>query len=331
MYKVIAYSVKKEDVPAAKEWAKENDVELTILHEPLTMETIELAKGHDGIAVSQMHPITREMYEKLAEFGMKQIAQRSAGYEIHDLKAASDNGIIVTNVPVYSPESIAEFVVAGAMMGVRKLPLIMKAAEEHDFRWSPEKRGRLLKDMTVGILGVGHIGREAARIFKGIGCKVIGYDLYPNDEGRQYLEYKDSVDEVVKEADIVSLHMPQTEDNYHLFDMDMFNKMKKHAILLNAGRGGLVNTEDLLKALDEDNLDYAFIDVYEHEEAYIMYDYRDKEIEDKLFERLIHHPKVGFTPHLAFYTDVANRNILVFGLDAVVEVLKTGDSVKRVN
>ena len=331
MYKVIAYSVKKEDVPIAKEWAKENEVELTILHEPLTMETIDLAKGHDGIAVSQMFPITREMYEKLAEFGMKQIAQRSAGYDVHDLQAASDNGIIVTNVPVYSPESIAEFVVAGAMMGIRHLPLIMNAAKEGDFLWSPEKRGRLLKDMTVGILGVGHIGREAARIFKGIGCKVIGYDLYPNDAGREYLEYKESVEDVVKEADIISLHMPLTEENHHLFDMTMFKQMKEHAILLNAGRGGLVNTEDLLTALDEELIDYAFLDVYEYEEDYVMYDYRDKEIKDKVFERLIQHPKVGYTPHVAFYTDVANRNILVFGLDAIIEVLETGDSVKRVN
>lgn len=198
------------------------------------------------------------------------------GVDSHDLQAASENGIIVTNVPVYSPETIAEFVVAGAMIAVRHLPLFMMDAKEYDFRWSPNKQGRLLKDMTVGILGVDHTGREAARIFKGIGCKVIGYDLYPNDEGRKYLEYKESIDDVVKEADIISFHMPLTKETHHLFDMSMFKKMKKHAIFLNADRGGLVNTKDLLEALDEELIDYAFLDVYEYEKDYVNYDYRHK-------------------------------------------------------
>ncbi|MGX7349199.1 D-2-hydroxyacid dehydrogenase [Dolosicoccus paucivorans] len=331
MYKIIAYGIKDEDIAIAKEWAEENKVDLTLLEEPLTIETVEKAQGYDGVSVSQVYKIPRSVYERLAEFGIKQIAQRTAGYDVHDLKAASDNGIIITNVPVYSPESIAEYVVAGALMGIRKLSTTIAAAKEQDFRCIPEREGRLLKDMTVGILGVGNIGRQAARIFKGFGCRVIGYDLYPNDLGREFLEYQDSIDDVIKEADIVSLHMPLNDESYHLFNMDMFKKMKPHAILLNSGRGALVNTEDLLDALDEGLIDYAFLDVYENEADYVFHDLRDETIHDDLFKRLLNHPQVDYTPHLAFYTDVANRNILTFGLDAVIEVLETGDSKKRVN
>ena len=216
-------------------------------------------------------------------------------------------------------------------MLIRKVREIEEKTNERDFRWQPAIRGGLLGEMTVGIIGTGHIGRVTAQLFKGFGAKVIGYDLYPNEEATKYLEYKDSVEELVKEADVVTLHVPATADNYHQFDYEMFKHFKPSAYLINNARGSVVDTEGLIKALDEGLLAGAALDTYENEGSYVPADNRETGIKDELFQRLLDHPKVLYTPHIAFYTNVSVRNIMNIGLDSTLEVIETGDTKNRVN
>lgn len=304
---------------------------MKIIDSQITPENVHLAKGFDGVTTSQNTKVSSEVYEKLNEYGIKQIAQRSAGYDYYDLDEATKNNIIISNVPVYSPESIAEFVITQALMLIRKVNEIEERTKEGDFRWQPGIREGLLGEMTVGVIGTGHIGRVAAKLFKGFGAKVIGYDLYPNDVATKYLEYKDSVEEVVKEADVVNLHVPATSDNHHQFDYEMFKQFKPTAYFINDARGAIVDTEGLLKALDDGLIAGAALDTYENEGPYIPADNRETGIDDELFQRLLDHPKVVFTPHIAYYTDVSVRNIMNIGLDSTLEVIKTGDTKNRVN
>lgn len=304
---------------------------MKIIDGQITPENVHLAKGFDGVTTSQNTKVSSEVYEKLNEYGIKQIAQRSAWYYYYDLDEATKNNIIISNVPVYSPESIAEFVITQALMLIRKVNEIEERTKEGDFRWQPGIRGGLLGEMTVGVIGTGHIGRVAAKLFKGFGVKVIGYDLYPNDVATKYLEYKDSVEEVVKEADVVTLHVPATSDNHHQFDYEMFKQFKPTAYFINDARGAIVDTEGLLKALDDGLIAGAALDTYENEGPYIPADNRETGIDDELFQRLLDHPKVVFTPHIAYYTDVSVRNIMNIGLDSTLEVIKTGDTKNRVN
>lgn len=331
MTKIAVYQVREEELPIVEKWSKDNNVEVKIIDGQITPENVHLAKGFDGVSTSQNTKVPTEVYEKLHEYGIKQIAQRSAGFDYYDLEEATKNDIIISNVPVYSPESIAEFVLTQALMLIRKVREIEEKTNERDFRWQPAIRGGLLGEMTVGVIGTGHIGRVTAKLFKGFGAKVIGYDLYPNEEATKYLEYKDSVEEIVKEADVVTLHVPATADNFHQFDYDMFKLFKPTAYFINDARGSVVDTEGLIKALDDGLIAGAALDTYENEGSYIPVDNRETGIDDELFQRLLDHPKVLFTPHIAFYTNVSVRNIMNIGLDSTLEVIETDDTKNRVN
>ena len=314
-----------------KAWAKENNVELTFVDDQLTMDNIHLVEGHDGLSTSQNSKVPNEAYPILKEFGIKQIAQRSAGFDYYDLEEAKKHGIIISNVPSYSPESIAEFAVTSALNLVRKTREIEEKTKEQDFRWQPAIRAGLVNEMTVGVIGTGHIGRVTAKLFHGFGVKIVAYDIYQNEEAKSFLEYKDSIEEVVSMSDIVTLHVPATKDNFHQFNYEMFKNFKPSAYLVNAARGSVVDTKGLIKALDDGLLAGAALDTYENESPFIPKDFSDKEIDDELFLEVLNHEKILFTPHIAHYTDVSVRNIMQIALKSVLEVLETGDTQNRVN
>ena len=331
MKKIIVFNVREEELELTNDWAKANDVEVKIVSEQLTLENIHLVEGFDGLSTSQNMKVPAEAYPKLKELGIKQIAQRSAGFDYYDLEIAKENGIIISNVPVYSPESIAEFALTQALNLVRKTRLIEENTKAQDFRWQPTIRAGLVKEMTVGVIGTGNIGRETAKLFKGLGATIVAYDLYQNEEAKSFLEYKNSVEEVVAVSDIITLHVPATNDNHHQFNYEMFKNFKPNAYIINAARGSVLDTAGLIKALNEGLLAGAALDTYENEGAYIPKDNRENPIEDELFLALLNHEKILFTPHIAHYTDVSVRNIMQIALNSVLEVLETGDTKNRVN
>ncbi|MBA2796090.1 D-lactate dehydrogenase [Streptococcus porcinus] len=329
--KIKLFNVRGEEAILAEQWAKVNQVELSLDQGPLTLDTVKEAQGFDGVANAQIEPLDDSIYPILKEMGIKQIAQRSAGVDMYNLELAKENGIIISNVPSYSPESIAEFTVTIALNLIRKVELIRSNVKEHNFTWNLPIRGRVLGDMTVAIIGTGRIGLATAKIFKGFGCKVVGYDIYQSPSAKEVLEYKDSILEAIQVADVVSLHMPPTSDNSHYFNAELFKHFKKGAILLNMARGALIDTADLLAALDQGLLDGAGIDTYEFEGPYVPKNFQEKVITDALFLDLIHHPKVIYTPHAAYYTDEAVKNLVEGALNATVDVIKTGTTPMRVN
>lgn len=331
MRKIIMFGVRDEERTVAENWAKEHQVELSINEENFTPELIERVKDYDGLSLSQVGKLDESLYAQLHQMGIKQIAQRSAGVDMYNLALAKENDIIISNVPSYSPESIAEWTVAMALNIIRKYDLIQERVNEHNFSWTPEIRGRLMGDMKVAVLGTGRIGQAVARFFKGFGCEIIGYDLYPNSQLSDLLTYGDSIEEVIKDADIISLHMPATEENYHLFDKELLLKCKKDAILLNMARGALIDTKALIEVLDEGHLMGVGLDTYEEEGPLIPKNLTDQTIEDELFLQVINHPKIIYSPHIAFYTDEAVKNLVEGGLNATLEVIETGTTRNRVN
>ncbi|ANC23968.1 TPA: D-lactate dehydrogenase [Streptococcus pyogenes] len=329
--KLKLYNVRGEEAVLAKKWADDNGIEISLTESPLTPETVKEAEGFDGIANAQIGPLDDAIYPLLKEMGIKQIAQRSAGVDMYNLDLATENDIIITNVPSYSPESIAEFTVTIALNLIRHVELIRENVKKQNFTWGLPIRGRVLGDMTVAIIGTGRIGLATAKIFKGFGRKVVGYDIYQSDAAKAVLDYKESVEEAIKDADLVSLHMPPTAENTHLFNSDLFKSFKKGAILMNMARGAVIETQDLLDALDAGLLSGAGIDTYEFEGPYIPKNFEGQEITDSLFKALINHPKVIYTPHAAYYTDEAVKNLVEGALNATVEIIKTGTTTTRVN
>lgn len=331
MTKIMMFGVREDEKGLAREWASKNNVELDFSEDILTMETIEQLKAYDGVSTQQTGKLDDRIYKRLNELGIKQIAQRSAGFDMYNLEEAAKNDIIISNVPSYSPNSISEYAVTAALQLVRKTALIEKRVKENDFRWIEEIRAREIKSLEVAIIGTGRIGQIAAQIFRGFGSKVVGYDLYPNEAAKDYIDYKDSLEEAVQNADIVSIHMPATADNYHMFDQALFDQFKDGAIFINTARGSIVDTEALIAALDSGKLESAALDTYEYESTYFTKDYRGQEIEDSVLQELLTREDVLLTPHIAFYTDIAVKNLVEGGLDATLSVIKTGTCDTKLN
>src|SRR5699024_245176 len=216
----------------------------------------------------QQIPLDEDVYKKLHDFGIKQIAQRSAGFDSYDLALAQKYDLIISNVPSYSPHSIAEYTVSQALNLIRNYNDILQKTAAYDFRWQPSILSRSIRDLKVAVIGTGRIGSIVGKIFaQGFGAEVVAYDIEPNDAYESYLTYKDSVSEAVKDADIVTVHIPASIENDYLFDENLFKQFKSGAVFINCARGTIVKTSALIEALDNGTLKGAALDTYEGEKG----------------------------------------------------------------
>lgn len=329
--KILMFGTREDEKEAALAWAQKEKVEVTFNEGPLTMETVDLLDGYDAVTTSQTAQFDDTLYEIVANKGIKQIAQRSAGYDMFDLDLASQHGLIISNVPSYSPNAIAEYAVTAAMNIIRNTEKIQGKVREHDFTWNKTIISKEMRSMTVAIIGTGRIGSITGRILNGFGAKVIGYDLYPNEDAKAFLTYTDTLEEAVRQADLISIHMPLTKDNTYMFNAGLFAKMKDGVYIVNTARGGIVDTKALLDALNSGKVAAAALDTYENEAPYFPKDFRDKEIEDKVLLELITREDVQVSQHIAFYTETAVMNLVEGGLNSAKEVVETGSCENRVN
>ena len=329
--KLALFNLREDERPFVDAWLKEHpDVEVDLHEGELQLETKHLIDGKQGIVMFQNRPFAKEVYDYAKEQGVKVIANRMAGFDIHDIKYMRELGISMTNVPRYSPNAIAEHVVTTVLYISRNIKKILNNVEKHDFTWNKNIISRELRTLTVGVLGTGNIGRQSATLFKGLGCRVIGYDLYPSDAAREVLEYVDSIDELLAQSDVVTIHVPATKEYTHMVNDEFFSKMKDGAIFANAARGVLVDTKAVIRALDSGKLLGASLDVYENEGNYVPKDFSNKEFDDKVMQELIDRDDIIYTPHTAFYTETAVKNLVEGALNAATEVISSGDSPNAV-
>lgn len=329
--KIIFFGMTKEEAPFVDQWIKQNGYEVTKIEEPINDNNFSLIKGHNAIVLCELHPFPSDYYSKIAELGIKQLSQRSAGFDMYDTDLATENGLIVTNVPSYSPESISEFNVMSALEMIRKSHVIQTHVKNQDFRWHQPILGKTLRQMTVGLVGVGKIGSINAQNFHGLGAKVLAYDIEPRDEMRKFVDYQETLEDLLRQIDILVLQVPLKEDTYRMIDEQALSIMKPGSYLLNMARGGVVDTKAVIEALNSGQLSHAALDTYEFEPGYVMKNWQNKAIEDSLFQEILNHPKITYTPHVAYYTEHSVQNLVEGALNAAVEVVITGTTNYRVN
>lgn len=327
--KILFFKAHPLAIDAIKEWEEVNDVRVDNINELISDDNIDKLADYDGVALTVANRLTDPMYKKLKDLGIKQISLTSVGYEKIDLDKASENNLIVTNVPDYSPESIAEFTIMMILKILKKDRAISENLKNRDFRQNQPILGQTFKGKTLGIYGLGRIGLLVAKMAKGFGVRVISYSPREKPQAEGIVEMLDSFDEVLAQADIISIHSALTDENYHIFNKDTFAKMKEGSILINCARGGLVDTEALIDALDSGKISHAGLDVYENEEAIIGRN--NPSYDDPLFDKLLSHPKIDFYQHISYFTKTAIDNQVKFALDSALEVIRTGDSKNRVN
>lgn len=315
MSKIFAFSIRKDEEPYLKEWAAAHpEVKVDYTDKLLTPDTAVLAKGADGVVVYQQLDYTPETLQALADLGITKMSLRNVGVDNIDMDKAKELGFEITNVPVYSPNAIAEHAAIQAARVLRQAKQMDEKMAHGDLRWAPTI-GREVRDQTVGVIGTGHIGRVFMQIMEGFGAKVIAYDVFKNPELEEKGYYVDSLDDLYKQSDVVSLHVPAMKDNYHMINEETIAKMKDDAVLVNVSRGPLVDTAAVAKALDDGKLFGFVMDTYEGEVGVFNEDWTGKEFPDPLLKDLIDRPNVLVTPHTAFYTTHAVRNMVVKAFD----------------
>ena len=282
--------------------------EIRYLETTLNEQTVALAKGSQAICPFVNDKITEGVIVQLAEMGVKLIALRSAGFNNVDLAAAKKHGLTVVRVPAYSPYAVAEYAVGLILTLNRKIHKAYNRVREGNFSLE-HLTGFDLFGKTVGVVGTGKIGQVFCRIMRGFGCRVVAFDIVENKalitEGVAYV----SLNDLLKQADIVSLHCPLNDATHYLINAESLAAMKRGAMLINTGRGGLIDTKAVIEALKTGQLAYLGIDVYEQESELFPHDFSESVIQDDVILHLLAFPNVLVTAHQAFFTEEALTQI----------------------
>jgi D-specific alpha-keto acid dehydrogenase len=274
-----------------------------ITDEAVSEANVALASGNQCISVSHRTQLTHSTLRSLRRAGVRYISTRSVGCNHIDSECALSMGISVGTV-AYSPDSVADYTLMLILMAARNAKETIGRAQAHDYRLA-HVRGRELRDLTVGVIGTGRIGAAVVDRLRGFGCQTLAYDLCPNTSTRYV-----PLDELAQQSDVITLHTPLTEDTFHLLDHRRIGLMRYGAIIINTGRGSLLDTEALLLALESGHLGGAALDVLEGEEGVFYSDYRNRAVEAPQLSRLQQLPNVLITPHTAYYTEHAMSDIV---------------------
>lgn len=311
--KILFYDTKKYDRESFDELLlKYPDITMDFLEADLSLHTAALTKGYDAICAFVSSDVSEKVIERLSENGVKLILMRCAGYNNVDLEAAKKTGITVMLVPGYSPEAVAEHAMALALAVNRKIHKAYIRVRENNFSLLG-LTGITFSGKTAGIIGTGKIGAAMCKICHGFGMKVIAYDLYPNPN-LDFVQYV-SLDEVLANSDLISIHCPLTEDSYHLICKDTIEKMKDGVILVNTSRGALINTDDLIAGIRNKKFLGVGLDVYEEETNNVFENREDDILESSVTARLLSFPNVIVTSHQGFLTAEALYEISRTTLD----------------
>ncbi len=289
--------------------------QITFFETRLVPETLKLARGYEAICVFVNDQLNAAAIDELAEYGVKLIALRSAGFNNVDLVACAKRGITVVRVPAYSPHAVAEHALAMILSLNRKIHRAYQRVRELNFSLEGLV-GFDLHGKTVGVIGTGKIGAVFAKNMAGLGCSVVAYDKTQNDELKHHgaIKYL-SLEELYRVSDIISLHVPLTPQTRHLIDDKAIAQMKSGVMLINTGRGALIDTKALVEGLKSEKIGSAGLDVYEEEEGIFFFDLSDRVLHDDLLARLLTFPNVLITAHQGFLTHEALANIAKTTLD----------------
>lgn len=297
--KILAYSHRSDETEFFEKFSRKYSVDLKLTEKAPSLKTADLAEDFDAISIITT-PVDKELLQKFKDNGVKFISTRTIGYDHIDLKAAAEMGISVGNA-TYAPDSVADYAIMFMLMSLRKMKVIMERSSTQDYSLT-EVQGKLISNMTVGIIGTGKIGETVIKHLSGFGCKIIAHDIYEKEELKKYCTYE-SLDYLIENSDIISLHMPATKDNYHLINKNALNRMKDGVIIINTARGSLINTEDFIEALESGKVGAAALDVIENETELYYNDLKGKVLNNRDLYILKAFPNVIITPHTAFYTN----------------------------
>lgn len=295
----------------------------------LNINNVPLTKGMDVACIFVNAVADAPVIDELVANGVKLIALRCAGYNNVDLNAAR-NRIKVVRVPAYSPYAVAEHTLALMLTLNRKTHRAYNRTREGNFALS----GLMGFDMhgkTAGIIGTGKIAKILIKTLRSMGMEVLAYDLYPDMDfaAREGIKYV-SLDELYAGSDIISLHCPLTKETEYIINDEAISKMKNGVMMINTGRGKLIDTQALIKGLKSKKIGSAGLDVYEEESEYFFEDRSNRVMDDDVLARLLSFNNVVVTSHQAFFTQEALENIAETTLKNIQDFIEGRELVNEV-
>lgn len=297
--KICFYALREfDELQFCNQFKKEYGIDFVYTSDYPTDDNIELARGCEAVSIIPCD-MSEAVLKKFHDVGVKYITCRSIGFDHVDLKAAKELGMRVSNVS-YPPDGVANYAIMLMMMCSRRFGHILKRAELQDYSLK-NKIGRDISSSTIGIMGTGKIGSTVVRHLSGFGCRILVYDAYQNDEVKKYAEYV-SLDKMLAESDIISLHMNANDENYHIISKDTIDKMKKGMIIVNTARGKLIDSSALIAGLESGKIGGAGLDVLENENGLYYYNRMGDVLSNTDMAVLRSFPNVILSPHTAFYT-----------------------------
>ena len=297
--KICFYALREYDeLLFCHEMKKKYNIDFIYSTEYPNEKNISLASGCDGMSCTPCD-MSKKVLKAFHDVGVKYILTRSIGYDHVDLNAARELRMKVDNV-TYTPTGVADYAIMLMLASVRRFAHILKRAELQDYSLK-NKLGRDFSVCTVGVMGTGKIGRTVLKHLSGFGCKLLAYDIYENDEAKKYARYV-SLDELLANSDIITLHMNANEENYHIINKETISKMKDDAYIINTARGKLIDSEALIHGIESGKLGGAALDVLEFENGLYYYNLTGEVMINRKLAILRSFPNVILSPHTAFYT-----------------------------
>lgn len=301
---ITIYGCGEDEAVLFRELAPRYGVAPTITAAAVATDTIDLVAGNRCISIGHKTPVTNAMLSELSRAGVRYVSTRSVGCNHLDADYAQSVGITVGTI-AYSPDSVADYTLMLMLMAVRHAKAVIRRTDAYDYRLH-DARGRELRDLTVGVIGTGRIGAAVIDRLRGFGSRVLAHDRRPSAAA----EYR-PLDELLAQSDLVTLHTPLTSETHHLLDGRRIAQLKAGAIVVNTGRGPLLDTAALLRALERGRLGGAALDVLEGEDGIFYADCRRAALDGTPLARLQAMPNVIISPHTAYYTDHALRDTVI--------------------
>ncbi|WP_282920656.1 2-hydroxyacid dehydrogenase [Ignavigranum ruoffiae] len=328
MFKIACYGVRENEVEFFNKLNK-YDYDLTLYSEYLNHENVATVEGHDAVLLRGNCIADAQNLAKFKEYGIQYVFTRTVGFNHIDVEEAKRLGMKVARVPGYSPNAIAELSLTLGMTLLRNVQYTAhNTSINQDFRVTPRMFSREVRNCTVGIIGTGRIGLTEAKLFKGLGAKVLGYDVFQSEAAKEVVEFVE-LDDLLAQSDIVSLHVPLIKgENEGMINREFISKMKDDAILINTARGELQDNQAIIDAIRNNEL-YGFAaDVLpgESDVFFKKFDQSNPVPRQDVLELMNLYPRVLLTPHVGSNTDEALTNMIEISYDNFNDVLTKGSS-----
>lgn len=317
--KVALFSTKPYDVASFTAASSSFAHELEFFEDRMRGRAAPLAEGFPAVCLFVNDTADARVLAKLADRGVRYVALRCAGFNNVDLDAARRLGIVVVRVPAYSPNAVAEHTIALILALNRRIHRAYNRVRDGNFSLDGLV-GFDLAGKTAGVIGTGRIGALVARLLWHFRCRVLAYDIHP-DAGLQQLgvEYC-GLETIWSSSDLISLNCPLSPETRHLVRAETIARMKPGVMLVNTGRGALIDTADVIDALKSRQVGALAIDVYEEEAELFFEDHSADIITDDVFARLMTFPNVLVTAHQAFLTHEALEAIATITLQNLADL-----------